>query len=184
MSDPLELPTSGRRPRQSFDLDDTGFNEVPKRFRRFYRRWRGPGDKLAPNEALCPVCKVVIRSTKELRAGERVYCMPACRVSNLSKRTACCRQGPLLRIGRDDPSGHHNPRLSYAILCLTAGLARSEWGFMRRRCVLIGGVGALAAAGALAAGPRDLPSDEAPLGFEPNARLLIRRVRSCSGILQ
>jgi hypothetical protein len=76
MTDPLERPKAGRRPRQSFELEETGFNEVPKRFRRFYRRWRGPGDKLAPNEALCPVCKVVIRSTKELRAGDRVYCMP------------------------------------------------------------------------------------------------------------
>ncbi|MFO1016709.1 MAG: hypothetical protein U1E03_03870 [Hyphomonadaceae bacterium] len=76
MTDPLELPKAGRRPRQTFDLEETGFNEVPKRFRRFYRRWRGPLDKLAPNEALCPVCKVVIRSTKELRAGDRVYCMP------------------------------------------------------------------------------------------------------------
>ena len=76
MTDPLELPKAGRCPRQTFDLEETGFNEVPKRFRRFYRRWRGPGDKLAPNEALCPVCKVVIRSTKELRAGDRVYCMP------------------------------------------------------------------------------------------------------------
>lgn len=75
MNDPLEIP-KGRRPRQSFELEETGFNEVPKRFRRFYRKWRGPGDVLAPNEALCPVCKVVIRSTKELRAGDRVYCMP------------------------------------------------------------------------------------------------------------
>jgi hypothetical protein len=78
MNDPLEQPrqTRERCPRQSFELEDTGFNEVPKRFRRFYRRWRGPSDTLAPNEALCPVCKVVIRSTKELRAGDRVYCMP------------------------------------------------------------------------------------------------------------
>ncbi len=76
MNDPLEGPSAERRPRQSFELQDTGFNEVPKRFRRFYRRWRGPKDTLAPNEALCPVCKVVIRSTKELRAGDRVYCMP------------------------------------------------------------------------------------------------------------
>jgi hypothetical protein len=36
----------------------------------------GPGDTLAPNEALCPVCKVVIRSIRELRPGDRVYCMP------------------------------------------------------------------------------------------------------------
>lgn len=78
MSDPSEAerPAAPRRARQTFELEDTGFNEVPKRFRRFYRRWRGPGDKLGPNEALCPVCKVVIRSTKELRAGDRVYCMP------------------------------------------------------------------------------------------------------------
>ncbi len=75
MIDPLEKPKS-RRPRQSFELEETGFNEVPKRYRRFYRKWRGPGDVLAPNEALCPVCKLVIRSTKELRAGDRVYCMP------------------------------------------------------------------------------------------------------------
>lgn len=31
---------------------------------------------LAPNEALCPVCNVVIRSVTELRAGDLVYCMP------------------------------------------------------------------------------------------------------------
>lgn len=76
MTDPLEARPKERKPRQSYVLDETGFNEVPKRFRKFYRRWRGPSDKLAPNEALCPVCKVVIRSTKELRAGDRVYCMP------------------------------------------------------------------------------------------------------------
>ena len=35
MTDPLELPKAGRRPRQTFDLEETGFNEVPKRFRRF-----------------------------------------------------------------------------------------------------------------------------------------------------
>lgn len=79
MNDPLEQPhplRERREPRQSFVLEETGFNEVPKRFRRFYRRWRGVGDALAPNEVLCPVCKVVIRSVKELRAGDRVYCMP------------------------------------------------------------------------------------------------------------
>jgi hypothetical protein len=41
----------------------------------FYRKWDGPNDRLAPNEVLCPVCKVVIRSTRELRPGDRVYCM-------------------------------------------------------------------------------------------------------------
>jgi len=39
-------------PRQTFALEETGFNEAPKRFRRFYRRWRGAGDKLGPKEAL------------------------------------------------------------------------------------------------------------------------------------
>ena len=59
--------------RQRFVLDDTGFDEVPKKYRRFYRKWGGVNDVLAPNEVLCPVCKVVIRSTRELRPGDRVY---------------------------------------------------------------------------------------------------------------
>ncbi len=63
-------------PRTRYVLEDTGFNEVPKKYRRFYRRWRGPKDELAGNEVLCPVCKVVIRSSRELRPGDRVYCMP------------------------------------------------------------------------------------------------------------
>jgi hypothetical protein len=64
-------------PRKRFVLkDDTGFDEVPKKYRRFYRRWNAAGDQLAPNEVLCPVCKVVIRSNRELRPGDRVYCMP------------------------------------------------------------------------------------------------------------
>ncbi len=76
--DPLEQEVSPveETPRQRFVLEDTGFDEVPPRFRRFYRKWRGPGDQLGPNEVICPVCKVVIRSTRELRPGDRVYCMP------------------------------------------------------------------------------------------------------------
>lgn len=74
--DPLELDGANERPRRRYVLEDTGFDEVPKKFRRFYRKWRGAGDVLAPNEVLCPVCKVVIRSTRELRPGDRVYCMP------------------------------------------------------------------------------------------------------------
>jgi len=61
--------------RRRFELDDRGFDEVPKKYRRFYRRWEGPGDALGPNEVFCPVCKIVIRSTRELREGDRVYCM-------------------------------------------------------------------------------------------------------------
>jgi len=61
--------------RKRFALDDTGFDEVPKKYRKFYRKWGGPEDPLAPNEVLCPVCKVVIRSPRELRPGDRVYCM-------------------------------------------------------------------------------------------------------------
>ncbi len=62
-------------PRRTYDLEDTGFREVPKRWRKFYRVWQGDGDTLAPNEVICPVCKVVIRSRREYRAGDRVYCM-------------------------------------------------------------------------------------------------------------
>jgi hypothetical protein len=61
--------------RRRFELDDGDFDEVPPRYRRFYRHWQGPGDALGPNEILCPVCKVVIRSTRELREGDRLYCM-------------------------------------------------------------------------------------------------------------
>jgi hypothetical protein len=60
--------------RRRYELDDRGFDEVPAKYRN-YRRLDGPDDKLAPNELLCPVCKVVIRSTRELREGDRVYCM-------------------------------------------------------------------------------------------------------------
>ncbi len=62
--------------RRHFELDDRGFNEVPKKWRKFYRHWEGDGDTLGPNEIICPVCKVVIRSVKELRPGDRLYCMP------------------------------------------------------------------------------------------------------------
>jgi hypothetical protein len=76
MADPLlEDEIREDRPRQRFVLDDQGFDEVPKKYRRFYRCWRGPEDTLGPNEALCPVCKIVVRSTRELRPGDRVYCM-------------------------------------------------------------------------------------------------------------
>ena len=78
-------------PRKRYELeDDTGFDEVPKKYRKFYRRWGGSGDTLAPNEVLCPVCKVVIRSVRELRPGDRVYCM------------ACMAR---LRVVRDEASG-------------------------------------------------------------------------------
>ena len=73
--DPLQESESDRSPRQRFVLDDRGFDEVPKKYRKFYRKWGGPEDALAANEALCPVCKVVVRSTRELRPGDRVYCM-------------------------------------------------------------------------------------------------------------
>ena len=78
MNDPLIRPEEPKAttPRQRFLLDDTGFDEVPKKYRKFYRRWHGRGDTLAANEVLCPVCRVVIRSSRELRPGDRVYCMP------------------------------------------------------------------------------------------------------------
>ncbi len=78
MTDPLERASEAadEAPRRRFILDDTGFDEVPAKYRRFYRKWRGADDVLAANEVICPVCKVVIRSTRELRPGDRVYCMP------------------------------------------------------------------------------------------------------------
>ena len=63
------------RPRKRYELDDQGFDEVPVKYRKFYRKWGGPTDELAPNEALCPVCKIVVRSARELREGDRIYCM-------------------------------------------------------------------------------------------------------------
>ena len=73
--DPLVTPAT-KRPRKRFELaDDTGFDEVPKAYRKYYRRWRGEGDSLAPNEVLCPVCRIVVRSSRELRPGDRLYCM-------------------------------------------------------------------------------------------------------------
>jgi hypothetical protein len=78
MTDPHESVETApvEAPRQRFLLEETGFDEVPRKYRRFYRKWTGPGDALGPNEVLCPVCKVVIRSSRELRPGDRVYCMP------------------------------------------------------------------------------------------------------------
>ena len=77
MTDPLEVDAAAEESeRRRYVLEDTGFDEVPKKYRRFYRRLAGPDDALALNEVICPVCKVVIRSTRELREGDRVYCMP------------------------------------------------------------------------------------------------------------
>jgi hypothetical protein len=82
VNDPLqkEAPDGGpgqeKKPRQRYVLHETGFNEVPKKYRKFYRKFAGDGDTLAPNEVLCPVCMVVVRSSRELRPGDRVYCMP------------------------------------------------------------------------------------------------------------
>jgi hypothetical protein len=62
--------------RKRYELEDMGFREVPKKWRKFYRHWQGPDDTLGPNEVMCPVCKVIIRATRELRPGDKVYCMP------------------------------------------------------------------------------------------------------------
>jgi hypothetical protein len=70
-----EGPEDAEAPRKRYELEETGFDEVPKKYRKFYRKWLGPADPLAPNEAFCPVCRVVIRSPRELREGDRVYCM-------------------------------------------------------------------------------------------------------------
>jgi hypothetical protein len=76
MSDAVVEPTDDADERKGYDLEETDFDEVPKKWRKFYRHWQGDGDTLAPNELVCPVCKVVIRPSRELRAGDRLYCMP------------------------------------------------------------------------------------------------------------
>jgi hypothetical protein len=77
MTDSLRVESEeAAEPRRRFVLGDTGFDEVPKKYRKFYRHWEGRSDSLEANEVLCPVCKIVIRSTRELRPGDRVYCMP------------------------------------------------------------------------------------------------------------
>lgn len=74
-AEPAPAESVEEAPRQRYELEDLGFDEVPPKYRKFYRRWSGPGDELAPNEVLCPVCKIVIRSPRELREGDRLYCM-------------------------------------------------------------------------------------------------------------
>jgi hypothetical protein len=74
--DPLQSAAPSVTERPTFALEDRGFLEVPKKWRKYYRHWEGDGDSLAPNEIVCPVCKVVIRSRREIRAGDRLYCMP------------------------------------------------------------------------------------------------------------
>jgi hypothetical protein len=75
------------RPRRRFELSEGGFDEVPAPWRRFYRSWRGVADTLAPNEIRCPVCTVVLRSSWELRPGDRLYCR-ACMTGARVERTA------------------------------------------------------------------------------------------------
>mgnify|MGYP007063765432 CR=1 FL=1 len=62
--------------RKRYRLTGSGFTEVPKRYRKYYRHWKGADDCLAPNEVLCPVCKIVIRTSREIRVGDHVFCMP------------------------------------------------------------------------------------------------------------
>lgn len=75
------------RPRRLYRLEDRGFDEVPPRWRKFYRMWGGVGDSLEPNEVRCPVCAVVLRSSCELRPGDHLYC-GACMTRARIVRTA------------------------------------------------------------------------------------------------
>ena len=62
--------------RRRFVLEDTGFDGVPARHRRFFRAWQGSHDHLGPNEVRCPRCGVVLRSYRDLREGDRLHCIP------------------------------------------------------------------------------------------------------------
>ena len=61
--------------RNRFTLVDTGFNEVPLVYRKYYRAYVGNGDILSENEVLCPVCRVIIRSESTLYPGDKVFCL-------------------------------------------------------------------------------------------------------------
>jgi hypothetical protein len=67
---------AGAQVHDLFALEETGFDEVPACLRRYYRHWRGYADLLGPNEILCPVCHVVLRSTRALRVGDELHCLP------------------------------------------------------------------------------------------------------------
>ena len=43
---PLESTVGADRRR--YELEETGFNEVPKKWRKFYRHWAGPGTSSHP----------------------------------------------------------------------------------------------------------------------------------------
>jgi len=93
VNDPLIDAEGYDARRQKYELTDTGFNEVPKKYRKFYRKWQGRDDVLADNEVLCPVCLVVIRSARSLRPGDRVYCMPC-----MSRLTVVEEDGMLIAV--------------------------------------------------------------------------------------
>ena len=61
--------------RNIFELQDTGFNEVPLAYRKYYRAYLGDGDILSENEVLCPVCRVIIRSENTLYPDDKVFCL-------------------------------------------------------------------------------------------------------------
>ncbi len=62
--------------RRRFVLFDTGFEGVPVKHRRFFREWKGDlHDHLEDNEQRCPNCGIVMRSYRELRAGDRLHCL-------------------------------------------------------------------------------------------------------------
>ena len=68
VADPVE-PAAGTAERRRFELEETDFDEVPKKWRRFYRHWKGDGDVLGPNEVICPVCKVPAFKFNEVKRG-------------------------------------------------------------------------------------------------------------------
>lgn len=93
MTDTDSTDVSEHESRRRYELEDTGFREVPKRWRKFYRHWQGDGDQLGPNEIQCPVCKVVIRSHHEFRPGDRGTACRAC-LEWSSWRTPTARSRP------------------------------------------------------------------------------------------
>ena len=69
VNDPLQETLRPEAPRKRYDLDDTDFDEVPVKYRRFYRRWQGRGGFARPQRG--PLSSVPRRHPLHPRAARR-----------------------------------------------------------------------------------------------------------------
>ena len=118
MIDPLASSTRrhrrDERPRQRFVLDDTGFDEVPKKYRRFYRKWRGAGRRAGAERGHLP--GVQGRHPLEPRAASgRSRLLHAVHVA--PGRGARTRPGRSRRASRTEEEGAARPDASAPRRC-------------------------------------------------------------------